>query len=129
MLYRIASTDTKPTTAPESAAFAIYEIADPIRDDKDYDPYFLIRIKDPNNANYGKDGIPYEVSSWWTNLTPYTSANPNISKDMEFVSEVIELYKDHATSEQDYLEIKTDISMELLPCHYFDTNKAYSDLQ
>ena len=128
MLYRIASPDTKPTNAPESAAFAIYEIADPIRDDKGYDPYSLIRITDPNNANYGKDGIPYEVSSWWTNLTPYTSANPIISKDREFVSEVIDLYKDHATSEQYHSEIKTDMSMELLPSHYFDTNKAYLGL-
>ena len=77
-----------------------------------------IRIKDQNNANYGKDGIPYEVSSLWTNLTPYISTNHCISKD-------IDLYKDNATGEQYHSEIKTDMSMELLPSHYFATNKAY----
>ena len=94
----ISCLDIKPTTAPEATAFAISEIADPIRYGKVYDPSSLNIIKDPNNANFGKYSIPYAVSSWWTNITPYTSTKHGISKDIKFVNDVIDFYKDHVTN-------------------------------
>jgi len=50
-----------------------------------------------------------EVEGWWTSLT---QAN----------DDVIELYKQHATSEQFHSEFKTDLNVERLPSGKFDTN-------
>jgi hypothetical protein len=50
-----------------------------------------------------------EVEGWWTSL-----AQPE--------QEIIELYKQHATSEQFHSEFKTDLDVERLPSGKFDTN-------
>lgn len=50
-----------------------------------------------------------EVEGWWTSL---------IESDLD----VIELYKQHATSEQFHSEFKTDLDVERLPSGKFDTN-------
>ena len=50
-----------------------------------------------------------EVDTWWTSL-----ACP--------VKEIIELYHDHATSEQFHSEMKSDMHLERLPSTWFDTN-------
>jgi len=50
-----------------------------------------------------------EVEGWWASLT--------ISDQ-----EIIELYKQHATSEQFHSEFKTDLDIERLPSGKFDTN-------
>ncbi|ALS27120.1 ribonuclease H-like domain-containing protein [Paenibacillus sp. 32O-W] len=50
-----------------------------------------------------------EVNVYWTSLTcsPWR---------------VIELYRDHGTSEQFHSELKTDLDLERLPAGKFDTN-------
>ncbi len=50
-----------------------------------------------------------EVEGWWTSLK---------QSDLD----VIELYKQHATSEQFHSEFKTDLDVERLPSGKFDTN-------
>jgi len=50
-----------------------------------------------------------EVEGWWTSL--------KISEH-----EIIELYKQHATSEQFHSEFKTDLDVERLPSGKFETN-------
>ena len=50
-----------------------------------------------------------EVEGWWTSLS---------LADLD----VIELYKQHATSEQFHSEFKTDLDVERLPSGKFDTN-------
>ncbi len=52
----------------------------------------------------------YELEGWWTSL--------RVSDQ-----EVIDLYKDHATSEQYHAEIKTDMDLERLPSGKFATNQ------
>jgi hypothetical protein len=51
-----------------------------------------------------------EVNSWWTNLTCEAE-------------KVIELYHDHATSEQFHAELKHDMDIERLPSGKFAVNK------
>jgi hypothetical protein len=51
-----------------------------------------------------------EVDSWWTNLECGAE-------------EVIELYHDHATSEQFHAELKSDMDVERLPSGKMDVNK------
>ena len=50
-----------------------------------------------------------EVSTWWTNLTEYEAA-------------CIQLYRNHATSEQYHSELKSDMGIERLPSGKFATN-------
>ncbi|VAW85352.1 Mobile element protein, partial [hydrothermal vent metagenome] len=50
-----------------------------------------------------------EVEGWWTSLKMTDQ-------------EIIELYKQHATSEQFHSEFKTDLDVERLPSGKFDTN-------
>lgn len=57
----------------------------------------------------------YEVQTWWTSL----------ECDEE---KVIELYKNHGTSEQFHSEIKSDMGVERLPSGKFDTNALVLDL-
>ena len=52
----------------------------------------------------------YEFEGWWTSL--------KVSDQ-----EVIDLYKDHAASEQYHAEIKTDMDLERLPSGKFATNQ------
>ena len=54
----------------------------------------------------------YELEGWWTTLDKM-----NYSDD-----QVIDLYKDHGTSEQFHSEFKTDMDLERLPSGKFDTN-------
>jgi hypothetical protein len=51
-----------------------------------------------------------EVNSWWTNL----ACEPE---------KVIQLYYDHATSEQFHSELKTDMGVERLPSGKFEANR------
>ena len=53
-----------------------------------------------------------EVELYWTNL-----GDP--------AQEVIELYHDHATSEQFHSELKTDMSIERFPSKYFEVNELF----
>ena len=54
----------------------------------------------------------YELEGWWTTLE-----KADYSDD-----QVIDLYKDHGTSEQFHSEFKTDMGLERLPSGKFDTN-------
>jgi len=56
-----------------------------------------------------------EVSTWWTNLP-------------EDEAVCIELYRDHATSEQFHSEFKTDMGIESLPSGKFATNALVLNL-
>lgn len=53
-----------------------------------------------------------EIDTWWTSLGPRT-ASP---------WEVIDLYRQHATSEQFHSELKTEMDLERLPSGKFATN-------
>jgi len=52
------------------------------------------------------------LEGWWTTLGEENHSNQRI----------IDLYKDHATSEQYHSEFKTDLDLERLPSGKFDTN-------
>ena len=52
------------------------------------------------------------VEGWWTSLWTADCSNQN----------VIDIYKDHATSEQFHSEFKTDLDIERLPSGKFATN-------
>ncbi|WP_263078015.1 IS1380 family transposase [Endozoicomonas sp. Mp262] len=54
----------------------------------------------------------YELEGWWTTLS-----EADYSDD-----QIINLYEDHATSEQFHSELKTDMDLERLPSGKFDTN-------
>ncbi len=54
----------------------------------------------------------YEVDVWYTNIEE--KYNPK---------EIVDMYKDHATSEQFHSELKTDMDVERLPSGKFETNK------
>ena len=56
-----------------------------------------------------------EVSTWWTNLT-------------EDEATCINLYHNHATSEQFHSELKTDMDIEKLPSGKFKTNALFLGL-
>jgi hypothetical protein len=51
-----------------------------------------------------------EIEGWWTTLTLQES-------------EILELYCDHATTEQLHSEFKTDLDVERLPSGKFKTNE------
>jgi hypothetical protein len=53
-----------------------------------------------------------EIDTWWTSL----------GVRMASAEEVIELYHQHATSEQFHSELKTEMDLERLPSGKFDTN-------
>lgn len=81
-------------------------------------PIFMVveaveRLADP-------DGQPLlipklEISTWWTNLTEYEAA-------------CIQLYRNHATSEQYHSELKSDMGIERLPSGKFATNALFLGL-
>lgn len=53
----------------------------------------------------------YEIAVWYTSI------------EVEFdAKKVVDLYKDHGTSEQFHSELKTDMDIERLPSSKFDTN-------
>jgi hypothetical protein len=56
-----------------------------------------------------------EVQTWWTSLD-----NPP--------SDIIQLYREHATCEQFHSEMKSDIGLERFPSGKFDTNAAIMKL-
>lgn len=107
------------------------------------DQYSLVRIADPNCKEIGDAPSAIEVSSWWTNLDMSPKFIQEFKKSQKirknsplnqqqsaacehaFVAHLVDLYKDHATSEQYHSELKTDMNMELLPSHHFSTNSAY----
>lgn len=59
-----------------------------------------------------------EIHSWWTTL----------SRRAASVDEVIQLYRDHATSEQFHSELKSDLAMERLASGKFATNALLTGL-
>ena len=63
-------------------------------------------------------GPDYELDGWWTTLKKESYSN----------DEIIELYKDHATSEQFHSEFKTDLDLERLPSGKFATNALVMSL-
>ena len=123
--YRIVDEKEKPANAPNSPAICIFEVRDPISDKNGFDKFRLMRVKDVNSPYFGRDGIPYEVHGWWTNLNFECVSKDIFAEGRTFSTRIINLYRDHATSEQYHSELKTDMNMELLPSHYFATNRAY----
>ena len=59
-----------------------------------------------------------ELSTWWTSLPP-TKVK---------AEQVIELYREHATSEQFHAELKSDMDLERLPSGKFATNALVLEL-
>jgi hypothetical protein len=105
----------------------------PIRDGKDYatasvihetdygQQRLVIRIIRRTSDAVGQmflTGPDYELEGWWTTL-----AEEQYSDD-----EIIELYKDHATSEQFHSEFKTDLDLERLPSGKLATNALIMNL-
>lgn len=81
-------------------------------------PIFMIvevteRLTDANGEELLIPDV--EVSTWWTNLP-------------ENEAVCIELYRDHATSEQFHSEFKTDMGIESLPSGKFATNALVLNL-
>ena len=121
MKYRYAlpsGNDNEPGTV------SVFEVRDPIFDKKaGVDMFALLRIADPNNPLFGCEGVKYDVLGWYTNLPLPSDAEDPFG--VTFADAIIASYKAHATSEQYHSEVKTDMHMELLPSHYFATNKAF----
>lgn len=73
----------------------------------------VMRITERSITSKGQIVMPPEITleGWWTSL--------DCSDE-----EVIQLYKEHATSEQFHSEFKTDLDLERLPSGKFKTNAA-----
>ena len=67
-IYRYVRKDEKPTNAPDSNAYAVYEIRELIKGKLPVDQYSLVKIANPNCKEIGDAPSAIEVSSWWTNL-------------------------------------------------------------
>ena len=85
-----------------------------INQEIDSKPHTFQRIMQITERSIDKKGqvllIPeIEVEGWWTSLSMTAE-------------EIIDLYKQHATSEQFHSEFKTDLDVERLPSGKFDTN-------
>lgn len=81
------------------------------------EPYTLRRVIRITERTIDKRGqkllIPdITLEGWWSTLNEAEQSNQAI----------INLYKDHATSEQFHSELKTDLDLERLPSGKFDTN-------
>lgn len=63
--------------------------------------------------------IPYRSLHMWRTNLPIESYSPK---------RIIELYKDHGTSEQFHSEFKTDLDIERLPSSKFNTNALFVSL-
>jgi len=81
---------------------------------KQYNIRRVIRITERTIDKKGQQLLIPELrlEGWWTTLDETTYSNQSI----------INLYKDHATSEQFHSELKTDLDLERLPSGKFDTN-------
>ena len=67
-----------------------------------------------------------EIEAYWTNLNV---TNKDGTVDMNGrIEDIIELYHQHAESEQYHSELKTDMDMELLPSKHFATNALFLQL-
>jgi len=70
-----------------------------------------------NDINTGQPLlIPYRSIHFWRTNLPQSIYAPK---------KVIDLYKDHGTSEQFHSEFKTDLDIERLPSSKFNTNKLF----
>lgn len=74
----------------------------------------VIRITERSIDKHGQKQLIPDITleGWWTTLDEAEHDNQSI----------INLYKDHATSEQFHSELKTDLDLERLPSGKFDTN-------
>lgn len=73
----------------------------------------IIRVTERTIDKHGQLQLPaYEVDGWWTSLDSGACEGQKI----------IELYKDHGTSEQYHSELKADMDVERLPSGKFDSN-------
>ena len=117
---------SNPISVKESYTRALYEVRDPVKDPKTgEDPFALFRVTDPSKENFGKDGVPYKVAILYTNLPLPEGSEQTDPHGIQNATEIVELYHQHATSEQFHSELKTDMDMELLPSHHFKTNALF----
>lgn len=125
MKYRYTTSEPR-IAVNEPGTLSVFEVIDPIRDAKTKcDSYAMIRVTDRNNPLFGKDGVPYEVAGWYTNLPVPLGNDQSDPYGVEYARVIIELYKQHATSEQYHSELKTDMNLRLLPSHSFKTNALF----
>ena len=101
-LFSQQITESDSTTEKESGQSADYRVRR------------VIRITERTIDKKGQQLLIPELKleGWWTTLDEATHSNQCI----------INLYKDHATSEQFHSELKTDLDLERLPSGKFDTN-------
>ena len=64
----------------------------------------------------------YDVDSYLTNIKIYDNSSNECLDQSKYCIECVDIYHDHATSEQYHSEIKSGMNMELLPSKYFKTN-------
>ena len=75
--------------------------------------------------------LTHDINTGALLLIPYRSLHmwrTNLPKDQYSAEQVIELYKDHGTSEQFHSEFKSDLDVERLPSRKFLTNKLIMSL-
>lgn len=102
---------TYPRPGKRVGVFSIYE--DVTWEQQTYRVRSVIRVTERTIDKHGQLQLPaYEVDGWWTSL----------DSDGYDDQAVIELYKDHGTSEQYHSELKTDMDVERLPSGKFDSN-------
>jgi len=90
----------KPAGMEDVPMFIAFEVIERFTDAKTGDRFLIPEL---------------EVSTWWTNLT-------------EDEATCINLYHNHATSEQFHSELKTDMDIEKLPSGKFKTNALFLSL-
>ena len=64
----------------------------------------------------------YDVDSYLTNIKIYDNSSKECLNQSNYCIECVDIYHDHATSEQYHSEVKSGMNMELLPSKYFKTN-------
>jgi hypothetical protein len=90
----------KPDGMEDVPMFIVFEVTERFTDAKTGERFLIPEL---------------EVSTWWTNLT-------------EDEATCINLYHNHATSEQFHSELKTDMDIEKLPSGKFKTNALFLSL-
>lgn len=104
-----------PREGKRVALFTVYE-----RQEHEGQTYQFRRVMRVTERTIDKGGQrlltpDIEVEGWWTNLS--------LPEE-----KIIQLYRDHATSEQFHSEFKTDLDLERLPSGKFATNQLVMTL-